>query len=194
MSEVRHPRLDRHGQHGHHPPPDVPHRPGETHTPDAVQYDRDLSIRGVVWTALWLALGTIAVLILMWWLFVGLDRLERAADPPPPPLREARARHLPPEPRLQSTPDRDMLELRAAEDRLIERPSWIDQKQGTVRLPIDLAIDVLARRGLPATQGNPARIPGSLTVPAPAAPTPVTTAPAPPSPPSPTAKPTGGAR
>jgi hypothetical protein len=48
-----------------------------------------------------------------------------------------------------------MLELRAAEDRLIHRPSWIDPGQGTLRIPIDLAIDVVTRRGLPEVATPP---------------------------------------
>jgi hypothetical protein len=143
-----------------------PHRPGEVHTSDAAQYDRDLNVRGVVWSALILAAGTLLVLLLVWWLFLGLGRLGKASDPPAPALRQVRERRLPPEPRLQ----------------MIARPSWIDQKQGTVRIPVDLAIDVLVRRGLPAANGNPSATPGALATPAPPVPTPVTTAPNPASP------------
>jgi len=157
MSE-EHPRKDR--------PADVPHRPGEVHTPDSVQYDRDLNIRGVVWSALALAVGTIAILFVVWWLFLGLGRLEKASDPPAPALREVRERRLPPEPRLQADADGDMLKLRATEDQRIARPGWIDRQQGTARIPVDLAIDVLLRRGLPAppalpvNPGKPATNPG----------------------------------
>jgi len=147
-------------------PPGQPGRPGEGHTPDAEQYDRDLNLRAVVWTALSLTVGTLVILLLMWWLFAGLRHLETAADPPQPALREVRERRLPPEPRLQSDPDGDMLRLRADEDQRLERPAWIDQKQGTLRIPVDIAIDVLARRGLPAVSGA-------------AAPAPATTAPSP---------------
>jgi hypothetical protein len=192
--------MSEHHDRSDHRPADVPHRPGEVHTPDAVQYDRDLNVRGVVFSALVLAAGTLLVLLLAWWLFLGLGRLEKAADPPPPALREVRERRLPPEPRLQADADGDMLKLRAAEDQRIARPAWIDQSQGTVRIPVDLAIDVFLRRGLPAspanpaspaTSGNPAMpatTPGALAVPAPPAPTPATTAPNTPNPPA------GGAR
>jgi len=171
------------GRHQHPHPPDVPHRPGEVHTPDAVQYDQDLNVRGVIWTALLLAAGTLLIVLLMWWLFVGLRHLEQATDPPPPALREVRERRLPPEPRLQSDPDGDMLRLRADEDQLLTRPAWIDQGQGTARIPIDLAMEVLARRGLPATPAAPpvsARSGQPVTGQA----APTTTADAPPTPPT----------
>jgi hypothetical protein len=174
--------MSDHSHRSDHRPPrpgDVPHPPGEVHTSDAAQYDRDLNVRGVIWSALVLAGGTLLVLLVVWWLFLGLGRLEKASDPPAPAMREVRQRRLPPEPRLQANADGDMLALRAAEDQMIARPSWIDQKQGTVRIPVDLAIDVLLRRGLPAANGNPSTTPGALATPALPEPTPVTTAPNP---------------
>lgn len=152
-------------EHRHPLPPDAPRRPGEVHTPDAVQYDRDLSVRGVVWTAVILAASGLLIVVLMWWFFVGLGRLERRKDPPAPALREVRARHLPPEPRLQSSPDDDMLALRETERRLIQRPEWIDPQQGTLRIPINIAIDVLARRGLPVAPPPVPTAPAAPTAP-----------------------------
>jgi hypothetical protein len=166
-------------RHSHPLPADAPHRPGEVRTPDAVQYDRDLNVRGVAWTAILLAIGTILALFLSWWIFLGLGKLEKASDPPPPALREVRERRLPPAPRLQDDPDGDMLKLRAQEDQQIARPSWIDEKQGTLRIPVDLAIDVLARRGLPAANGNPS-VPAATPAPGQPAMPPTPTAPAPP--------------
>jgi len=119
------------------------------HAPDGGSevYDRDLDVRGILWSAVWLAGGVVVVCVLMWWLFLGLRRLENRADPPPPPLAEERAPQPPPPgPRLQASPDQDMIQLRAGEDRTLNQPAWIDRGQGTVRLPIDLAMDVLARR------------------------------------------------
>jgi hypothetical protein len=147
----------RHGSSSHSDS-DVPRRPGEIHTSDAVQYDRDLNVRGILWTGVWLVLGTLATMLVSWWVFAGLRHMERMADPPPPAMPEVRQRHMPTAgPRLQADADQDMRELRAAEDRILLRPSWIDAKQGTVRLPIDLAIDVLARQGLPEVKNMPAQ-------------------------------------
>jgi hypothetical protein len=56
-----------------------------------------------------------------------------------------------PEPRLQRTPVPDLRSIRAEEDKLLDSYAWVDQKQGIVRIPVALAIDVLAKRGLPAT-------------------------------------------
>jgi len=56
-----------------------------------------------------------------------------------------------PQPRLQKTPVLDLRAIRAEEDQLLNSYAWVDQKQGVVRIPVSLAIDVLAKRGLPAT-------------------------------------------
>lgn len=142
-------------------------RAGAAHASDTEQYDRDLNVRAVVWTGAILAAGTIVICLLMWAMYRGIAHLERRHDPAPPPLaEERRPQPLPPAPRLQSSPDDDMATFRAEEDRTLGTPAWIDRQAGVVRLPIGLAMDVLARRGLTAT-GAP-----SQTSPAPSGPEP----------------------
>ena len=53
-----------------------------------------------------------------------------------------------PEPRLQKTPD--LKAVRDAEDQLLKGYGWVDPKAGLVRIPIDQAIEVLAKKGLPS--------------------------------------------
>ncbi len=53
-----------------------------------------------------------------------------------------------PQPQLQKTPVLDLRAIRAEEDKLLNSYAWVDQKQGVVRVPVAVAIDVLAKRGL----------------------------------------------
>ena len=55
---------------------------------------------------------------------------------------------LPPAPRLQTKGVRDLEALRAAEARLLGSYEWIDRDNGVVRIPIEQALDLTARRGL----------------------------------------------
>jgi hypothetical protein len=55
-----------------------------------------------------------------------------------------------PEPQLQKTPIPDLKAIRAEEDKLLNGYAWLDPKRGIVRIPVDRAIEVLAKRGLPA--------------------------------------------
>jgi hypothetical protein len=76
---------------------------------------------------------------------------EQAKDPPPSPLPEARLDRIPPGPRLQSAPPRDMDELRAADQKALTTYGWVDQAGGVAHIPVDRAIAILAARGLPPT-------------------------------------------
>jgi hypothetical protein len=55
-----------------------------------------------------------------------------------------------PQPQLQKTPIIDLRAIHAEEDKLLTSYGWVDQPKGVVRIPVSLAIDVLARKGLPS--------------------------------------------
>jgi hypothetical protein len=54
-----------------------------------------------------------------------------------------------PEPRLEVKPGASLTELRAAEDADLNSYGWVDRNTGTVRIPIDRAMQLLIDRGLP---------------------------------------------
>jgi hypothetical protein len=64
-----------------------------------------------------------------------------------------------PEPRLQRDPAVELADIREAEDESLSTYGWVDRKSGVARIPIDRAIDLLARKGLPTRskpeQGGP---------------------------------------
>ena len=62
-----------------------------------------------------------------------------------------------PDPQLQKTPIADLKAIRAQEDKLLNGYAWVDQPKGVVRIPVERAIEVLAKRGLPS-RGVPAAI------------------------------------
>jgi hypothetical protein len=45
--------------------------------------------------------------------------------------------------------NQEIADLHAKEDLLLENYSWVDQSQGKVRIPIELAMELIAQRGLP---------------------------------------------
>ena len=45
--------------------------------------------------------------------------------------------------------DQDVADLHAREDLLLSNYSWVDQSKGTVRIPIEQAMELIAQRGLP---------------------------------------------
>src|SRR5208283_3827939 len=58
-----------------------------------------------------------------------------------------------PTPRVQfDDGNQDVADLHAREDLLLSNYTWVDQSKGTVRIPIDRAMELIAQRGLPVAQ------------------------------------------
>ena len=149
---------------------DTAHGHGEPHH----TFDREIDLKSIgKWIGGLLVLA-IVIQFLMWWLLRGMEKLDRRQDPEPSPIERQVKEAPPPEPRLQvgsgfsrHNPDalgsdlEDMQALRRKEDAELSEPAWIDQAQGRLRVPIDVAMEVIASRGAAAT---------AATAPPPAAP------------------------
>ena len=133
------------------------HGPGAPQTPSAapVRTDAELDVRAIVTFGIGLAVLIAVVLAAVWLLSAGLKRGRAAFDPEPSPLAEANARRVPPQPRLQTAPVADMVTLRAQEDQVLTEYGPVDRTTGTARIPIDRAIEILARTGLPEPVARP---------------------------------------
>lgn len=57
---------------------------------------------------------------------------------------------LPPEPRLQGNPAEEIKSLKADEETILTSYGWLDPAKGTIRIPVSLAIDMVAKKGLPS--------------------------------------------
>ena len=57
---------------------------------------------------------------------------------------------MPPPPLLQVSPGRDLRELGEETNTVLNNYRWIDQQNGVVGIPIEEAISILAKRGLPS--------------------------------------------
>jgi hypothetical protein len=62
--------------------------------------------------------------------------------------KDAHGEALPP---TAATPVVDMETMRRNEEEALNNPGWVDQKAGRVRLPIDLAKQLVVQRGFPVT-------------------------------------------
>jgi hypothetical protein len=113
------------------------------------QEDR-ISLRGIVSFVLGLLVILVLTLLAMRVMFDQLLAREVAQDPQPSPLVDPRLPRLPPAPRLQTAPERELRQMRDEEDELLRSYGWVDREAGRVRIPIDRAMDLLAERGLPA--------------------------------------------
>jgi hypothetical protein len=122
--------------------------PGEN---AAVHHEEsDVNIRAIFGFALGLAIATLFVSFLVWVLFQYLASREGRKVTPEYPLAMQQKNRLPPEPRLQTNPRQDLLDLRAQEDAILNSYGWVDKNNGVVRVPIEQAIRMTVQRGLPA--------------------------------------------
>jgi hypothetical protein len=124
-------------------------RPGGTadRTPDRRHERRELSVRAVALFGLGLLLVLGAVHFGMGAMFGSLRRDAEHRDVLPSPTAEPRL--LPPAPRLEVTPQRDLEALKRVETERLGTYGWIDRSRGVVRIPIDRAVELVAQRGLP---------------------------------------------
>ena len=94
-----------------------------------------------------LAIISAVVLVLMLWLQNFFAAQTKSVTPPPSPL--AVQRQAPPAPRLQVIPEKDLHDVRVAEDSVLHSYGWIVRDAGVVRIPIERAMELTAQRGLP---------------------------------------------
>jgi hypothetical protein len=110
----------------------------------------DVNVRAILGFGFGLTAGGLAVYLVVWLLFVYLDRRERPLGAPDFPLAVGHESRLPPEPRLQEAPRADLERVRAAELERLNGYLWIDKAAGTVRIPISEAMKLTVERGLPS--------------------------------------------
>jgi hypothetical protein len=60
-----------------------------------------------------------------------------------------------PQPRLQESPPVDLVGMLREERARTSSYGWVDQKAGIARIPVDRAMDILARKGLPKVAAPP---------------------------------------
>jgi hypothetical protein len=133
------------------PQPDVTQDLGAA-TPGVHHETSDANVNGVFAFGLGLLITGIIILFLVWLLFGYFATREAGSGVREFPLAADQQNRLPPEPRLQTNPREDLLNLRTAEDAVLNTYGWVDKAGGVVRIPIGEAMKLTVERGLPARQ------------------------------------------
>jgi len=115
------------------------------HAPESAEFDREINLRGVVMIGAALLVTALVIHLVIWWLLRGIGNFDERRDTPLTPIEASSPQPPPPEPRLQVSPNEDMRMMRAQEDLALNHAN---QGQGTLQVPIDVAIDVIAARGV----------------------------------------------
>jgi len=105
----------------------------------------EISVRFIVVSLGVLLVGTFLVALLV----VGIFQFFSHTYQPQESAKQAQVQ-VPPEPRVEAEPWQQLQTVRSREDHVLTSYAWVDQKQGIVRIPIDQAIDELAKKGVPS--------------------------------------------
>jgi hypothetical protein len=127
--------------HTKHPHPNPHHGPGHETS--------DVNI----WAIGKFAIALVIMTVLSLGLLIGLFRFFQSRDNPNAakvdPVKTF------PSPQLEQNEPRDLEQYRETEQKLLNGYAWVDPQKGVVSIPIDQAIDLLAKRGLPSRQQAP---------------------------------------
>jgi len=107
--------------------------------------EREVDVRTIVVSLAALLVGAMLVALLT----IGIFRYFHAANKVDQTAKE-NPQQIPPEPRVEERPYEQLISVRAREERILNSYAWVDKKEGTVRVPISNAIDMLAQKGLPS--------------------------------------------
>ncbi|MGC1963234.1 MAG: hypothetical protein WA676_10910 [Candidatus Sulfotelmatobacter sp.] len=121
---------------------------------------QDLQPSGVLYFLLGLGVAILLCILGIRGLFAVLDHREKAAQPAVNPLVTnvpTDTRHIPrgypqsvfPNPKLEENERGQLNGILLQEENTLYSYGWVDEKAGTVRIPIERAMDLIAQRGLP---------------------------------------------
>lgn len=108
---------------------------------------RDAKIQPIVATAAGLALSAALIAWGVYGIFHFLAAQPVTTAPPNP--MSAAEQQFPPTPRIEEHPATELQQLRQQEDKILSSYGWSDKKAGTVRIPIDRAMELELERGFP---------------------------------------------
>jgi hypothetical protein len=109
---------------------------------------KDVDVPAVFTIAFLLLLSGIAIHIVVTLMMGYFQAHEPAITAGQANLPATRLKQFP-QPRLEVKPGVSLVQLRAAENADLNSYGWIDRTTGTVRVPIDRAMQLLLDRGLP---------------------------------------------
>lgn len=124
---------------------------------------RDIGVAPVLYFMLGLLVAGVFIYFLVDGIYSYLEKRSEAQQAPVSPLvtnAPKDTRHLSadykdylkqsfPAPQLEIDERGQLDKIRIDEEQTLSSYDWVDQKGGTVRIPIDRAMDLLAQRGLP---------------------------------------------
>jgi hypothetical protein len=132
----------------------------ETTTRNSGYERQDLQVSGILYFLLAIVVGAAICMVGLRGLFAFLDHREKASQPQVNPLLTnlpADTRHIVsgypqsvfPNPKLEEDERGQLNDIRTNEEKVLYSYGWVDEKSGTMHIPIERAMDLIVKRGLP---------------------------------------------
>ena len=158
---MAHDEVLHHDAAGHHSADDE-----YAATPPGSTYEHtDAHVGVIVKFLAWLVVSAIVIHFGLGVMYQQLIERAKSAAEQPYPLATGAAERLPPAPRLQQFPRNERYEFQRGEQELLETYGWMNKNAGVVHIPIEEAMRLTVRRGLPARTpeaGQPVETPGVI--------------------------------
>jgi hypothetical protein len=150
-------------------PDHAPYRDDDIVNPETRHEESDVNVRALIWSvAIFIVFAALTHLLLYVQFHAYARYFRREASPPltmmpaPSPVPAApRLQPFPNElkdgrvlPPNTNTPETDMAEMRAAEEKSLNTAGWVDKQKGVVRLPIEVAKQLAVQRGMQVVKGG----------------------------------------
>jgi hypothetical protein len=146
-----------HAAHAHAAPGHAAHGTPEDEyafTPEGSSYEHtDANVWVISKFGLWLAMTAVIVHVGIWVVYTAL--VEQAKDARPQQYPLASESRLPPEPRLQQVPAREIEVFRQGEELRLHSYGYVNKEAGVVHIPVSEAMRLTLERGLPSRAEDP---------------------------------------
>ena len=109
---------------------------------------RDANVRGVFNFLVILGIVLVVIALVCWGVFRFFTAHEVEAPASESPFADTR--QIPFGPVLQVRPRQDWLKFKEEQERSLETLEWANRSAGTARVPIELAMQLLVKKGVPA--------------------------------------------
>lgn len=128
------------------------------------KFDDEIDVKSVVQVSVGIAVTCAVTFVFAWVMMKWIDNRAAAAQPGPSVMAEADMVHAPPGPQLQAHPEEELEALRHEMQTRLDGYGWVDEAAGSVHIPIEKAIELLAQQAGTASHDDDAQAEGAAVM------------------------------
>ena len=131
-------------------PAGKPDDPNVETGPHGAHEIRDVNVSAVAKFVAALVAMTLATMLMFYLTFDKVSGLIAPKSGQRPAMAGSDPLKQPPEPRLQANEPPDLARFHKGEEAILDHYGWVDPDKGIVRIPVERALELVAKEGLPS--------------------------------------------